>query len=71
MTFKKIGVMSPGSMGQAIAQQLQSNGFEVCTALDGRSARTRELARASNIRDLVSLDALAAPVCGNKGGGNI
>lgn len=60
MTFKTIGVMSPGSMGQAIAQQLQSNGFEVCTALDGRSARTRELARASNIRDLGSLDALAA-----------
>ena len=42
MTFKTIGVMSPGSMGQAIAQQLQSNGFEVCTALDGRSARTRD-----------------------------
>jgi len=41
MTFKKIGVMSPGSMGQAIAQQLQSNGFVVCTALDDRSARVK------------------------------
>jgi 3-hydroxyacyl-CoA dehydrogenase len=39
MTLKKIGVMSPGSMGQTIAQQLHSNGFEVCTALDGCSAR--------------------------------
>jgi hypothetical protein len=38
MTFKKIGVMSPGSMGQAIAQQLQSNRFAVCTPLDGCSA---------------------------------
>jgi len=39
MTLKKIGVISPGSMGQAIAQQLHSNGSEVCTAINGCSAR--------------------------------
>ena len=59
MTFKTIGVMSPGSMGQAIAQQLQRNGFDVWTALDGRSARSRELAAEAGIRDVGSLEQLA------------
>lgn len=60
MTFKTIGVMSPGSMGQAIAQQLQRNGFTVYSALDGRSARSRALADEAGIADLGNLDKLAA-----------
>ncbi len=60
MTIKTVGVMSPGSMGQAIAQQLRGKGFDVCTALDGRSARSRELAHEAGIRDVGSLDRLAA-----------
>jgi len=53
-----IGVMSPGDMGQAVAQQLQTAGFEVVTALGGRSERTRELGRAAGLTDLVTLEAL-------------
>ena len=45
MKIETIGVMSPGDMGQAIAQQLKNNGFKVCTALDSRSARSKALAR--------------------------
>jgi 3-hydroxyisobutyrate dehydrogenase-like beta-hydroxyacid dehydrogenase len=60
MNIKSVGVMSPGSMGQAIAQQLKHNGFAVYTALDGRSDRSRALAAAAGIVDLGSLDKLAA-----------
>lgn len=60
MTIKNIGVMSPGSMGQAIAQQLTRNGFTVCSALDGRSERSRALATEAGINDLGNLDRLAA-----------
>ena len=60
MTIQFIGVMSPGSMGQAIAQQLKRNGFAVHTALDGRSERSRALAAEAGINDLGTLDRLAA-----------
>jgi 3-hydroxyisobutyrate dehydrogenase-like beta-hydroxyacid dehydrogenase len=60
MTIKSVGVMSPGSMGQAIAQQLKLNGFAVYTALDGRSERSRTLAAEAGITDLRTLDNLAA-----------
>ena len=60
MAIKSIGVMSPGSMGQAIAQQLKHNGFAVYTALDGRSERSRALAAEAGITDLGTLDKLAA-----------
>jgi 3-hydroxyisobutyrate dehydrogenase-like beta-hydroxyacid dehydrogenase len=60
MTIKSIGVMSPGSMGQAIAQQLKRNGFAVYTALDGRSERSRALAAEAGITDLGTLDKLVA-----------
>jgi 3-hydroxyisobutyrate dehydrogenase-like beta-hydroxyacid dehydrogenase len=60
MAIKSIGVMSPGSMGQAIAQQLKKNGYAVFTVLDGRSARSRALAEEAGITDLGSLDQLAA-----------
>ena len=59
MNIKSVGVMSPGSMGQAIAQQLKRNGFTVYTALDGRSERSRAFAAEAGITDLGSLDKLA------------
>ena len=55
MKIETIGVMSPGDMGQAIAQQLQGKGYKVCTALDQRSARSQALARDAGLTDLGSI----------------
>ncbi len=55
MKIKRIGIMSPGSMGQAFAQQLILHGFELYTALEGRSERTQALAAAAGIADAGSL----------------
>ncbi len=55
MKIQTIGVMSPGDMGQAIAQQLKSSGFTVCTALDNRSARSRKLAGEAGLVDVGSV----------------
>ena len=52
MKIQSIGVMSPGDMGQAVAQQLKGAGFEVCTALDKRSARSKSLAQQAGLTDL-------------------
>ena len=41
MGFRRIGIMSPGDMGQAIGAQLKAAGYDVCTALDARSDRSR------------------------------
>ena len=51
MQLKRIGVTSPGDMGQAVAMRLRACGFEVYTALDGRSPRTAELAREAGLTD--------------------
>ncbi len=58
MKIETIGVMSPGDMGQAIAQQLKQKGYKVCTALDQRSARSKTLAREAGLTDVGSLAAL-------------
>jgi|CXWL01.1.fsa_nt_gi 3-hydroxyisobutyrate dehydrogenase-like beta-hydroxyacid dehydrogenase len=58
--IRRIGIMSPGDMGQAVAQRLKELGFEVSTALEGRSERTRTLAREAGIGDSGSLAALLA-----------
>ncbi len=55
MKIETIGVMSPGDMGQAIAQQLKSKGFKVCTALDSRSARSKTLALEAGLTDVGSI----------------
>lgn len=52
MKIVNIGVMSPGDMGQAMAQQLKQHGFNVCTALDQRSARSKALAREAGLTDV-------------------
>ena len=58
MKIENIGVMSPGDMGQAVAQQLKQRGFNVCTALDKRSARSRALAREAGLTDVGTLGQL-------------
>ena len=59
MKIKNVGVMSPGDMGQAIAQQLKSKGLNVYTALERRSVRSKELARLVGLTDVGSLAKLA------------
>ena len=60
MQIRNIGVTSPGDMGQGVAMRLNACGFEVHTALEGRSARTAELAREAGINDCGSVDRLVA-----------
>jgi len=60
MKIENVGVMSPGDMGQAIAQQLKQKGFNVCVALDERSARSKELARQAGLTDVGSISKLTA-----------
>jgi 3-hydroxyisobutyrate dehydrogenase-like beta-hydroxyacid dehydrogenase len=55
MQIERIGVMSPGDMGQAVSAQLKAKGLQVCTALEGRSERTRALARTAGLTDVGSL----------------
>jgi 3-hydroxyisobutyrate dehydrogenase-like beta-hydroxyacid dehydrogenase len=60
MQIRNIGVVSPGDMGQAIAGRLKEAGFSVHTALDGRSERTRALAREAGLTDCGSMEKLVA-----------
>ena len=60
MQIRNIGVVSPGDMGQAIARRLKESGYNVHTALDGRSERTRALARAAGLVDCGSMEKLVA-----------
>lgn len=56
--IKRVGLMSPGDMGQAVAIRLKELGFEVCTALQGRSERTRKLAAEAKLTDCGDLRTL-------------
>ncbi len=58
MKFRKIGLMTPGDMGQGVAMQIQACGYTVCTALDGRSERSRTLAREAGLTDVGSIERL-------------
>lgn len=60
MAWKTIGLMTPGDMGQAVAMQIRARGFTVCTALDGRSERSRRLAREAGLTDTGSIARLVA-----------
>ena len=60
MQIRNIGIVSPGDMGQAIASRLKECGMDPHTALDGRSERTRALARAAGIADCGSMEKLVA-----------
>ena len=60
MKIQNVGVVSPGDMGQAIAGRLKESGLNVHTALDGRSERTKTLARAAGLTDCGSMEKLVA-----------
>jgi 3-hydroxyisobutyrate dehydrogenase-like beta-hydroxyacid dehydrogenase len=60
MQIRNIGVVSPGDMGQAIAARLRESGMAVHAALDGRSERTRALAREAGLNDCGSMERLVA-----------
>ncbi|MFM7886141.1 MAG: NAD(P)-binding domain-containing protein [Pseudanabaena sp.] len=55
MTIQKVGILSPGDMGQAITLVLSQNGLHTLAALDDRSERTRQLATEAKIEDVGSL----------------
>ena len=52
MKIEKVGLMTPGDMGQAVAMQIKAKGYTVCTALDQRSERSHALAREAGLTDL-------------------
>ncbi len=60
MKLQHIGVISPGDMGQAVAQSLKNSGYTVHTALDGRSERTRALALAAGLNDCGTMQKVVA-----------
>src|ERR1043165_8771639 len=60
MKIEKVGLMTPGDMGQAVAMQIKAKGYTVCTALDKRSERSRGLAREAGLTDLGSVARLVA-----------
>jgi 3-hydroxyisobutyrate dehydrogenase-like beta-hydroxyacid dehydrogenase len=60
MKIERIGFMTPGDMGQAVALQLQNKGFTVCTALEKRSERSKTMAKEIGLTDLGSIARLTA-----------
>ena len=60
MQIEKVGLMTPGDMGQAVAMQIKARGFTVCTALDQRSERSRALARDAGLTDVGTVARLVA-----------
>ncbi|MBW2029816.1 MAG: hypothetical protein JRH06_17080 [Deltaproteobacteria bacterium] len=53
-----IGILCPGDMGHSIGKVLVSNGLTVITCLEGRSERTKTLARKAGIEDVPSCQSL-------------
>jgi 3-hydroxyisobutyrate dehydrogenase-like beta-hydroxyacid dehydrogenase len=58
MPIKTIAIQSPGDMGHGIGRVLAEGGYHVVSALEGRSVRTRGLAKAAGIEDIGGLSAL-------------
>lgn len=58
MPLKTVGILSPGDMGHTVGQVLGSRGLRVITCLQGRSERTRSLARRAHITDVPTYQAL-------------
>jgi 3-hydroxyisobutyrate dehydrogenase-like beta-hydroxyacid dehydrogenase len=53
-----VALLSPGDMGHSVGQMLVENGLRVITCLQGRSERTRSLAREAGIQDVGSYAAM-------------
>jgi 3-hydroxyisobutyrate dehydrogenase-like beta-hydroxyacid dehydrogenase len=60
MAGRTIGVLSPGEMGSQVGRLLREAGNDVVTMAGGRSERSRRRAEEAGLRDLPSLDAIAA-----------
>jgi 3-hydroxyisobutyrate dehydrogenase-like beta-hydroxyacid dehydrogenase len=60
MKIERVGVMSPGDMGQAVAIQLKAQGRHVYTALERRGERSRALAREAGLTDVGTVERLVA-----------
>ena len=60
MAVKTVAILSPGDMGHAVGRALGVRGIDVITCLDGRSERTRRLAREGNFRDVPSLEEMVS-----------
>lgn len=60
MKIEKVGLMTPGDMGQGVAMRIRDKGFAVCTALEKRSERSRALAKEAGLTDLGSVARLVA-----------
>ena len=58
MPIKTIAIQSPGDMGHGVGRVLAEGGYRVVSALEGRSERTRGLAKAAGIEDIGPLSAL-------------
>ncbi|MQF82559.1 NAD(P)-dependent oxidoreductase [SAR202 cluster bacterium AD-802-E10_MRT_200m] len=58
MSLQTIAILSPGDMGHAVGLTLANHGFKVITCLEGRSDRTRALAKIGMFQDVSDLDSL-------------
>ena len=58
MTINTIAIQSPGDMGHEIGRVLANAGYKVVSALEGRSKRTRALAKSGGIIDVGKLENL-------------
>ena len=58
MMNKTIGILSPGDMGHGVGGRLVEKGLRVIYCSDGRSERTRNLAKAAHIEAVPTYDAL-------------
>ena len=57
---KTIGILGLGAMGSGVAADLKGRGFDIVSALEGRSARTRERAELAGVRILADLAQVVA-----------
>ncbi|MEC7490475.1 MAG: DUF1932 domain-containing protein [Pseudomonadota bacterium] len=58
MTFKTVGILSPGDMGEGVGGSIRGQGFEVITVLAGRSEETRMRAQRAGFREVADLKTL-------------
>ncbi|MBW1699781.1 MAG: NAD(P)-dependent oxidoreductase [Deltaproteobacteria bacterium] len=58
MSSQKVGLLSPGDMGHVVGRVISENGMPVITCLDGRSDRTRSLARKAGIEPVSTYEDL-------------
>ena len=56
MQIETVAILSPGDMGHAVGRALREHGLSVISHLEGRSLRTRELARRAGIAGVANLE---------------